>query len=169
MYVFDATPLIALASIDRLSLTEALEGPCCLPEQVYDEVVTTGIDEGHADARGVEQAIEDGYFSVESDPETPLVETLTRADRLSEADVAVLALAAARDGVAVMDEQYGRTVADTEGIPTRGTAFVVLTAQKQGLLDASEARMAIDGLLDAGWYCAPDLYAQIQQRIKRIG
>lgn len=169
MYVFDATPLISLASIGRLELTDALDGGCCLPESVFREVVTTGIEEGHADARRIERAVEDGRFSTVPDPETSLAETLARADRLSEADVAVLALASVRDGIAVMDEQYGRTVASSEGIPTRGTAFVVLTAQKQGLLDASEARTAIDELLAAGWYCAPDLYAKIQRRIDRVG
>lgn len=169
MYVFDATPLISLASIDRLALVTALPGNCCLPESVYEEVVTEGIESGHADARRVERAVEDDYFSVEPDPETQLVESLKRSDGLSEADAAVLALAAARDGVAVIDEQYGRAVADAEGVPTRGTAFVVLTAQKRELIDADEALKTVDELLEAGWYCAPDLYARIQRKIEAIG
>lgn len=168
MYVFDATPLISLASIDRVTLVTALDGDCCLPESVHEEVVTEGVEGGHADARRVERAVEDDCFSVEPDPETRLAESLKRSDGLSEADAAVLALAAARDGTAVMDEQYGRTVADVEGIPTRGTAFVVLTAQKRELIDADEALEIIDELLAAGWYCAPDLYARIQRKIEAI-
>lgn len=168
MYVFDATPLISLASIDQVTLVTALDGDCCLPESVYAEVVTEGVEGGHADARRVERAVEDDCFSVEPDPETQLAESLKRSDGLSEADAAVLALAA-RDGVAVMDEQYGRTVADAEGTPTRGTAFVVLTAQKRELIDAEGALETIDELLAVGWYCAPDLYARIQRKIEAIG
>lgn len=169
MYVFDATPLICLATVDALELVDALDDECCLPERIFDEVVTTGLEAGHTDARRVERAIERGHFAVRSDPETALVERLQQNDSLSGADVAVLGLAAKTDGIAVMDEQYGRDVADVEDIQTRGTAYVVLTAQKQGRLDEAEATAVIDDLLDAGWYCAPDLYAKIRAKIEAIG
>jgi Domain of unknown function (DUF3368). len=45
---------------------------------------------------------------------------------------------------------------------------VVLTAQKRGLIDADEARESVDELLEAGWYCAPDIYAQIRGTIETI-
>jgi predicted nucleic acid-binding protein len=168
MFVFDATPLICLASVERLHLVSSLPGDCCLPEAVYEEVVTAGINAGHADARRIERAIEDDRFAVESDPDSPLVGTLDRSDRLGGADIAVLALAADAGGTAVMDEQYGRTVADTEGIPTRGTAYVVLRAQKAGQLTATAARTTIDELIDAGWYCEPDLYSDVRRKIAEI-
>ena len=168
MYVFGASPLILLGSADYLDLVRALDDECCLPECVYEEVVTTGIEAGHPDARRVELAIEDDLFRVVPDPDTPLVDQLTRADTLSDADVAVLALAADCADIAVIDEQYGRTVAETEGIQTRGTAYVVLNAQQSGLIDPVQARTAIDDLLAAGWYCAPDLYAKICDKIDEI-
>jgi predicted nucleic acid-binding protein len=169
MYVFDATPLIYLATVDELALVTALDDECCLPERVVDEVVTTGLEAGHTDARRVERAIENGHFEVRSDPETALVERLQQNDSLSAADIAVIALAEKLDGIAVMDEQYGRDVADVEDIQTRGTAYIVLTAQKQGRLEEAEATAVIDDLLDAGWYCAPDLYAKIRAKIEAIG
>lgn len=169
MYVFDATPLIYLATVDELALVTALDDECCLPERIFDEVVTTGLEAGHTDARRVERAIENGHFEVRSDPETALVERLQQNDSLSAADIAVIALAEKLDGIAVMDEQYGRDVADVEDIQTRGTAYIVLTAQKQGRLEEAEATAVIDDLLDAGWYCAPDLYAKIRAKIEAIG
>lgn len=165
MYVFDATPLIYLASTGRLELVDALPSGSCLPERVYDEVVTAGIEAGHADARRIERAVDGGHFGVRPDPDTPLASRLERNDNLSAADVAVLALAADLDGVAVMDEQYGRTVADAEGVATRGTAFVVLNALKRGVIDAETARETVDAIVEAGWYCSPDLYARIRARI----
>lgn len=168
MYVFDATPLISLASVDRLELVSVLDGDCAVPAPVYEEVVTTGITAGYADARRIEQAIEAGQFSIEPVPETPLVEKLSRSDTLSGADIAVLTLAADCDGVAVMDEQAGRTVAGVEGIQTRGTAYIVLNAQSARAINATTARQIIDELLDSGWYCAPDLYRQIRAKIDDI-
>ena len=168
MYVFDATPLIYLATVDRLGVVDALPGECWIPASVYEEVVTTGIEAGHADARRIEQAVDADRFEVEPVQETGLHERLGRNDSLSGADIAVLALAAAHDGTAVMDEQYGRSVAETEGIETRGTAFVVLNALAEEDLTAPAARETVDEMVDAGWYCSPDLYRQILAKIDEL-
>lgn len=85
-----------------------------------------------------------------------------------EADVAVLAHADATDGVAVMDEAYGRDVAATEGVTTRGTAFLVLRLAKEGVVPPAEARATVDAMVDEGWYCAPDLYAKLLRKLDAI-
>jgi predicted nucleic acid-binding protein len=103
MWVFDATPLIYLAKVQQLTLVDHLEAPCVIPELVYEEIVTTGLEEGYAGAH---------------------------------------------DGVAVMDETYGRDVATTEGITTRGTAFLVLKCTKQGAISSDDARTTIDAMID---------------------
>lgn len=169
MYVFDATPLIYLAKAKRLALVDELSVECCTPERVFDEVVTKGIEEGHADARRIERAIDTETIAVLSAPESDLFERLQRNQHLSEADAAVLALADEYDGTAVMDEQYGRTVADSEGVPTRGTAYLVLRLVEADVIGAEEARETIDAMIDAGWYCAPDLYANLRRRIDNLG
>ena len=60
-----------------------------------------------------------------------------------------------------MDETYGRDVASTEGIETRGMAYLVLSLAKRGVVDSQRAREDIDAMVNAGWYCAPDTYAKI--------
>lgn len=165
MYVFDATPLIYLAAVERLSTIESLRSDCRTTKTVYDEVVTTGIEEGHPDARRIERAIADGLLSVEEVDETSLFERLQDNQQLSTADATVLALAAEYDGTAVVDERYGRAVANAEHVTTRGTAYLVLRSLRNGTLTASEAQETIDEMIDAGWYCAPDLYAKISRKI----
>jgi predicted nucleic acid-binding protein len=165
MYVFDATPLIYLATVDRLAVVDALDGDCLLPRLVHEEVVTAGIEAGHADARRIEQAVEAGRFEVRNAPEAGIADRLAPNDNLNEADISVLALAADHDGVAVIDEQYGRTVADAEGIETRGTAFLVLHALSEGQMTATAAIETVDAMIEAGWYCAPDLYQSIVAKI----
>lgn len=60
-----------------------------------------------------------------------------------------------------MDEAAGREAAAVEEIDARGTAYLVCPLAKRGDVGVERARETIHELVDAGWYCAPDLYAQI--------
>ena len=62
MHILDATPLIYLATVEQLPRTEALRKRCCTPPSVYEEVVTNGLEAGHADARRNERAVEGGLL-----------------------------------------------------------------------------------------------------------
>lgn len=166
MWVFDATPLIYLAKVDQLQLVSTLEGQCYLPQQVHSEVVTTGLEEGYTDARRIEQGVDGGLFEVISVDDSQLVARLQRNPNLSDADVAVLGCAASRDAIAVMDEAYGRTAAEIEGIETRGTAYIVLLCAKQEDISVSKARETIDSMIEEGWYCAPDLYTRVVRKLE---
>lgn len=168
MWVFDATPLIYLAKVGRLTVVDQLGDPCLIPETVYAEVVDEGLEQGHPDARLVERRVDDGAFGVVTVEETPLSSRLETNENLSAADAAVLACAGARDAIAVMDEAYGREVAATEGITTRGTAYLVLSLVSNGAVTAGEARDVIDAMMDEGWYCAPDLYARILGKLESL-
>ena len=168
MWVFDATPLIYLAKVERLALVEALEASCVIPERVYEEVVATGLEAGYPDARRIDRQVDAGRFEVVAVEATRISARLGENRNLSDADIAVLACAGAHDGIAVMDEAYGRDVAAAEGITTRGTAFLVLTFTNQGAISGDDARTIIDAMIDEGWYCAPDVYVTIVQRIESI-
>ena len=168
MWVFDATPLIYLAKVDRLALVQHLEASCVLPERVYEEVVETGLEQGYPDARRIERSVDADRFDIVSVETTPLLSRLQDNSNLSDADVAVLACADAHDGVAVMDETYGRDVAAAEGITTRGTAYLVLKLASEGAISVDDARTVIDTMIDEGWYCAPDVYAKIVQKLESL-
>lgn len=168
MWVFDATPLIYLAKVDTLALVDHLDERCVIPEPVYAEVVETGIEQGYPDARRIERAVEDGVFDVERVAHTAFSSRVEQNPNLSDADVAVLACARASDGVAVMDETYGRDVAASEGITTRGTAYLVLRLASQETISVDEARTTINGMIEEGWYCAPDVYAKIVRTLDSL-
>ena len=167
-WVFDATPLIYLAKSERLGVIETVSDPRLVPEAVCREVVTEEIEAGYDDVRRIERAAEDGRLDVvEVDLDSsPVATRLERHSGLSNADLAVLACADARDGVAVMDEAAGRSAAAVEGAETRGTAYVVLSAVKRGKLSAEAGREAIDAMIDHGWYVALDLYAKIIRKLE---
>ncbi|TQQ82904.1 DUF3368 domain-containing protein [Halonotius terrestris] len=168
MWVFDATPLIYLAKTESLGHLTAVDERCVIPERVSREVIETGIDGGYPDARRIERHVENGLFEIVAVEETALFSRLQRNPNLSDADRAVLAAAADADGVAIMDEAHGRTVADTEGVTTRGTAYVVLWLVSDGAISAAAGREIIDAMLDSGWYCAPDMYAKLVGRLEEL-
>ncbi|OSO93774.1 DUF3368 domain-containing protein [Halorubrum ezzemoulense DSM 17463] len=167
-WVFDATPLTSLAKVERLGVVEILSEPRLVPERVYREAVTEGIEAGCDDARRIERAAEDGGLNVvEVDfDDSPVATRLARHPGLSDADVAVLTCADARDAVAVMDESAGRSAAEVEGVETRGTAYLVLAAVKDGQLSKAEGRDAIDAMIDHGWYVAPDVYTRVVGKLE---
>jgi len=169
MLVFDATPLIYLATVERLGMVRLLGQNCVIPEPVYDEVVTVGVEAGHPDARRVEQAVEDGVFEVRDVDESELVRRLEGNPNISDADASVIALAAENDGIAILDERYGRTTAETEGVETRGTVWIVLLLVRDGELSAEEAREIVDEMVEAGWYCSTDLYSRIVRKLEEMG
>lgn len=169
MWVFDATPLIYLAKVDRLELVQHLDAACVIPERVYEEVVATGIEQGYPDARRIEQCVDADHFDVRVVETATLLSRLQQNSNLSDADAAVIAYADTHDGVAVMDETYGRDVATTEGVTTRGTAFLVLKLAKEGAISVDDARTVIDTVIDEGWYCAPDVYTKIVQKLDSLG
>ena len=168
MWVFDATPLIYLAKVDHLTLISHLDESCVIPERVYTEVVDTGIEQGYPDARRVERCIEDDMLTVISVDDSEFVSRIQRNPNLSDADVAVLACAYTHGGVAVMDETYGRDVASTEGITTRGTAYLVLYLVSQNVISVENARTVIDEMIEKGWYCSPSMYAEIVQKLDSL-
>jgi predicted nucleic acid-binding protein len=166
--VFDATPLIYLAKADRLGVLTDLEDDLVIPGRVYKEVVDDGMKRGYPDAKRINNHLRDGLFGQRTFEKNERFENLVENTSLSSADVAVLLLADDTNGTAVMDEQHGREVADVEGIETRGTAYLLLSLVKRGDLPAEEARDTIDEMLDAGWHCSPNLYAEIIRKLDEL-
>ncbi|ELZ50455.1 hypothetical protein C464_02605 [Halorubrum coriense DSM 10284] len=169
-WAFDATPLIYLAKAEGLGVVEALDEPRVIPEAVYHEVVTAGVEQGYDDARRIERAVENGLIDVVAvDTDGSAVATrLARHPGLSDADVTVLACADARDAVAVMDESASRSAAEVEDIETRGTAYLVLAAVRDGALSTAAGRDTVDAMVDRGWYVAPDVYTRIVEKLESL-
>lgn len=118
MWVFDATPLIYLAKVDRLGIVQHLDAPCVIPERVHDEVVTTGLEQEYPNARRIERHVEARHLNLVSVDPTPILFRLQDHRSLSDADAAIITHTDAHEGIAVMDETYGRNLAASEDITT---------------------------------------------------
>ncbi len=165
MLVLDATPLIYLAKAGVLGELEQLDERLVIPQAVYEEVVLRGRETGEPDAQVIARLVENGMFEVQDTEDGDVYRELLEDPHLSEADRAVLSLADVENGVAVADEEHARSVADVVGVETRGTIYLLFRLLKQGTMDADAVRETVDRMVDAGWYCSTDLYADILQKL----
>lgn len=166
MLVFDATPLIYLAKVGKLHLIGNISEKKVIPASVFEEVVVKGKEAEKTDALIIERLIEQGVFQVTEVKETDVHRELMKNKKLSKADVEVLALAKVEDGVAIVDEDYARWVAEVEDIKCGGTIYLIFSLLEKGVITKREAREIVDGIIEKGWFCSTDLYARILRRLE---
>lgn len=53
-------------------------------------------------------------------------------------------------------------------ITTRGTAYLVLLLASRDALSVDEARSLLDEMIKEGWYCVPDVYAQLVRKLESM-
>ncbi len=172
--IFDATPLIYLAKTDNLHLLEIMDTELIIPHSVFQEVVVKGKELGKPDALIIERLVDEGVFKIEdldadadADAGKPeFYNKLKGNENLSQADIEVLVLTRERNGTVIMDEDYARRIAEAEGIPCRGTIYLIFSLLKRGVISKDDTRETVDKMIESGWYCSTDLYAKI---LKKIG
>ncbi len=138
--VANATPLIALALLDRLELLRQMFDEVYVPVSVYEEVVVKGADRPGADAVG-----RSDWLQVVSPQAAATIEPMLLGLDAGEMDVLLLAREQDPDWV-LIDERLGRRVARAMGMPAKGTLGILLAAVMAGLLSKADALDALDQL-----------------------
>ena len=147
------TPLVALWTINQLTLLRDLFSTILIPPAVYDEFVAI---EQASRQKSLEEA---NWIQVTklSNPRTALPYT-----GLDKGEAEVLALAVERSArLVIMDERNGRRYANRIGLPLTGTLGLLLLGKEAGFLKA--VTPLIEQLQNAGLYLKPDLVQQVLQ------
>ena len=166
MLVFDATPLIYLTKTGCLKYLEKLEDEKVIPRSVYHEGVEKGKKKGHQDSLKFEKAVEEDVFRIIDVEKGKMHEILDNDILLSDADKDVLQSASDKGAIALMDESYGRDIADIEDIKNRGSIYLIFRFLKKDLISEEKAKDIVDSMIDEGWYCSTDLYKHIYRKIE---
>jgi hypothetical protein len=137
--VANAGPLIALGKLDLIYLLNQLYNPLLVPDAVYEEVVTRGLELGQPDAYAVRMAVARQdliVIAVETTQDVAMAASLHRGER------AVIALARQRraDWV-LLDDQLAREQAHQLGLHVKGTL------QRRSLLSATEAELVFEAII----------------------
>lgn len=142
--VVNAGPLVALSLAGRLDLLPSLFKEFWIPEAVYREVAVAGL--GRPGAAALTDATWAERVRAGPDPDPLLVA------ELDPGEAAVISLArASMPCMAVIDEKRGRRIAQqVYGLPVKGTAGLLVEAQRRGLLN--DLRTTLKDLKRAGYY-----------------
>ncbi len=147
--VVNATPLISLALLGRLSLLNEMFDEVIVPQAVYAEVIQGGAGKPGADALA-----EADWLNVVSADVSLTIEPLLLGLDAGELEVLLLARQIEPDWV-IIDERLARRVAFAMGLPVKGTLGILLAAVLAGLLSRQEALDDLQRLLARGIRIAP--------------
>lgn len=165
--ILDSTPLIYLTKADVLELIRELPEKLFISPEVHREVVEEGKKKGEGDAFLVENMVGEGILKVKEIRKKDFLKKL-RDSPLHLADIETLSLAKELNGIAIIDEELGREIADIEEIENRGSIFILFKFFKLGLIDKKKLRETVDKMLMEGWRCSVELYAVILSEIEKL-
>jgi predicted nucleic acid-binding protein len=153
--VCDASPLVFLAKLDRLSLISAvLGGDVVVLQCIVDEVLSEGA--GPQEKARLEEFLEQVRI-VDFEASRPPSRSLSRSDQ------SVLAWAVEnRADWLVSDERMLRRIAVAERIKVVGFLGLLIAAAQRGILSRSQTRRAIDDAVSKhGCRISIDLYQRL--------
>jgi uncharacterized protein len=134
--VADTSPLFYLARLEKLSLLPDLYGSVAVPQSVWDETLAGG-RRYPGILPFLRVAAEQRSIAVHPVPtvsDAPEVPTLDRGER----DAIALARALGADCL-LIDDLRGREVAQTLGLPVKGTLAILAEAKSAGLIPSLAA------------------------------
>lgn len=164
--IADASPLIALAMIERLDLLHGLFGSVKVVQAVYQEVMTGSFDPSE---RAIAQAFECGWLELVQD-ESPVFQTMSR-EAVSrwllldpgEAASISYAMRVPQHAQLVIDELAGRSVCQKLGLLYTGTVGIIALAKERGIIPSAKAELA--RLHAVGFWITPDLMRKMLARV----
>lgn len=152
--IADAGPLIALAKIKHLHILKDLFSEISLTQAVADECLRVQSD----DAVLIKQAITLGWLKCVDNPD--FTHALSKSLGLGELSSIEYALQNKENMLLILDDALARKQAIRKGLTIIGTAAIVFTAQRKGLISDSEA--VIDQLNQVGYRISSAVVSQIK-------
>ncbi|MEK6888950.1 MAG: hypothetical protein AABW80_02470 [Nanoarchaeota archaeon] len=162
-FVFDSSALIYLGKIGLLDRVVLLDGEKIIPKNVYDEVILEGENRMESEVSYIKELINKRLFSVK--------EARLKVNGnliLSKADKEVLALAKEKKCIAIVDESYASSIADSYGIENHGTIYLILMLLKRKIINKKETISFIDKIVEEGFYLSAGKYKQIAEVINQL-
>jgi predicted nucleic acid-binding protein len=163
----DASSLILLGKLEQVNLLSRLYGQVIITPWVWEEAITVGKAMGASDAGYLERAAEHFARVRLSNNENMMMQELKRDASIGAGEAEILAVAANRGALAILDDRDARIVAVRLSIPHTGTVGVLYEAFLKKLLSYNELVELLGKLATIAWI-APDLLAGIIRRAGEV-
>lgn len=167
MVIVDASPLIALAKMQRLALLAAVYGDVGIAPAVKRETLDEGRRIAAPGVNLIELALEERSISVLrlTVREKSAAERIVNSSRLHAGEAESLALARSRKALVMLDDREARMLASAQGVSCVGTAGFLLEAFGAGRMNVGELEDAVLELSRTIWL-SPAVVAEILKRAK---
>ena len=158
----DAGPLIWLAKCDILHLLEKLYSETIIPEAIYQEAVTRGLEQGYEDAQVTKKAIEEGWIRVCKSKEQFTDKVEDREDKLGfelgEGEREAIALALEKEiSLFLTNDEDAYQIGKTLGLDPKGVLHVLLKSIKERHLNVKQAKESLRKMLAEGFWLSPTI------------
>ncbi len=137
--IFDATPLIYLGKVNLIEKVKHFT------EEKY---ITKAL-------------VSSGVFQIKNPANEKYMNHLAENPKIHEADIDVLGLVQEMNGIALLDDEEARGMAEVEEIEHHGTIYLLLRMRKMRLLTREELLVGLNEMIRMGWRCSTELYAEI--------
>lgn len=168
--VSNASPLIWLSKVGKLSLLKKLFGEVLIPEEVYKEAVEKGLEEGFSDPFVIKESVDNGWIKViklDEDGEKLCRKIMEHASEIHLGEAQAIILARKNKTLLLMDESSGRAFAEAMGLKVRGTLYIIIEALRKGLLDKNNAKETVLMLASKGFRIEPKLLARLLRDMEK--
>lgn len=152
--IADAGPLIALAKIEQLQLLAKLFPKLTVTQSVVDECLRNQTN----DSLLIKQALADGWLQSVANP--VFKHPLSRSLGIGEQSSIELALQSTDKTLLILDDLLARKQALRKQLDIIGTAALLFTAQRKGLI--ADAEQVIAQLNNIGYRISADVVAQLK-------
>ena len=163
-FVLDPSSLIYLGKLRILEKIRELEGKKLVPKSVYNEVVKKGRERNEPEAAYIDELIKKKIITVKSIS----AQSLGNIPFLSEADKDVIALAEQTKSIAIIDELYANSIAESFKIESHGTVYILLALMQKGAMTKKQAVEHIDKMISFGFYLSAEKYKEILKSIEKM-
>lgn len=155
--VSDSSPLILFARIGRFDLLHTVFTQIVIPDAVYAEVVSTGLDRPTSapGALAVVAALQASWLTRHAVSNSTAATRLTADLGRGEAEAIALASEVGSRRI-LLDDRLGRRLARSHGLEVIGSAGVLIRAKALGAIPL--VRPLLDELRLAGLYLSADVY-----------
>jgi len=161
--VSNATPLIALVSLNQLNLLNMLFDKIYIPKQVYEEVV--GSDENRIGSKELKKKIQEGELLRYDIRDYKFVEMML--GRLHRGELAVMVAAKElRINYVLMDDASARKTAESFSLVPIGTVGILKLAKIKGLIP--EIKLLLDKLIENNFRISLRLYNDILKDVNEL-
>lgn len=157
--VSNASPILNLAVIGRLSLLHDQFGEILIPNAVLEEL---RIQEDLPGSQAMREALKEEWLRIQEVSDQSLVRVLQRELDNGEAAAITLAVQVKAEWI-LLDEKEGRKIAKSLGLKVTGILGILLRARHEGRLPSMQKVM--DQLRDrAGFRIGAELYADLMRK-----